>query len=132
MSTDPPGLHPPLSYVLVATTEGEVRQVARWLFNASLSPQVEVVLVAPSRVLAHVPARVIPPRVVLASAPAPADVNLLRMAGAAVTTGLVVIVIECEGDFTSRIKDPFAAQPAGPSESPELAKWADALDEVAR
>jgi hypothetical protein len=121
-----------LSYVLVATTEAEVREVARWLFAATLSPQVEVVLVAPSRVLAKVPARVIPPRVTLASAPAPADVNALRLAGAAVTTGLVVIVIECEGDFSARIKDPFSAQPAGPADSPELARWADALDQVSR
>ena len=39
----------------------------------------------------------VPSRVTLASAPAPADLKSLRLAGAAVTTGLVVIVIECEG-----------------------------------
>ena len=46
--------------------------------------------------------------------------------------GLVVIVIECEGDFTARIRDPFAAQPVGPATSPELARWANELDEAAR
>ena len=123
---------PQLSYVLVATTETEVRDVARWLFTATLSPQVEVVLVAPSRALAHVAARTIPPRVRLASSPNPADLNALRMAGAAVSTGLVVIVIECQGDFTSRIRDPFTAEPTGPSPSTELARWAEDLDEATR
>lgn len=132
MASDHPELHPPLSYVLVATTEDEVRQVARWLFTATLSPQVEIVLAAPARVLAHVPARVMPPRVRLASAPDPAGLSSLRMAGAAVTNGLVVIVIECEGDFTSRIRDPFAAQLVSPAVSPELARWADELDGAAR
>ncbi len=123
---------PPLSYVLVATTDAEVRQVAGWLFTANLSPQVEVVLAAPARVLAQVAARVIPPRVRLASATEPATINTLKMVGAAATSGLVVIVIECEGDFTSGIRDPFAALPEGPAGSPELARWADELAEFSR
>jgi hypothetical protein len=129
MVKDPADL-PPLSYVLVATTEADVRHTARWLFSANLSPQVEIVLVAPSKVLAHVPARVIPPRVRLASAPGTPSLNTLRLAGAAVTTGLVVIVIECEGDFTARIRDPFAAQAAVTGGSAELAQWAGELDAV--
>jgi hypothetical protein len=130
MSTQSGDVLPPLSYVLVATTEDEVRVVARWLYGAPLSPQVEVVLAAPARALGHVPARVIPPRVRLASAPGTPTLNALRMAGAAVTTGLVVIVIECQGDFTVRIRDPFAAQPVAAGGSPELARWATELDTV--
>lgn len=112
--TGAPGEHPqaeqaiPLSYVLVAETSDQVHEVAQWLREHPLSDKVEVVLAAPARVMASIPGRLLPSWVRTASAFDPPNRNAIKMAGAAETTGLVVIVIDCEDDFASRLRDPFA------------------------
>jgi hypothetical protein len=47
-----------------------------------------------------------------------------------VTTGLVVIVIDCDEDFEARLQGPAASASPGATSgnSPELARWAAELD----
>jgi hypothetical protein len=96
---------------------------------ATIAPEIEIVLAAPVRVLARTAARVVPRRAHLASSRGE-DRIAVRRAGAVVTTGLVVIVIDCDEDFEARLKGPAAgAVPDATSgNSPELARWAAELD----
>jgi hypothetical protein len=107
----------PLSYVLVAETVDQVHEVAQWLREHPLSDKVEVIVSAPARVMASIPGRLMPSWVRTASAINPPNRNAIKMAGAAETTGLVVIVIDCEDDFASRLRDPFAPIPAADADS---------------
>ena len=107
---------PPLSYVLVAETRKQVHDVAQWLKANPISEKVEIVLAAPTSIIAGMPARMVPARVRLASAMGPPNKTAIKVAGAAQTTGLVVIVIDCEDDFAARLRDPFAAAPADTGE----------------
>ena len=131
MPPRPDYARPPLSYVLAATTEEEVHVVAQWLWRAPISPQIEIVLAAPAVVLSWIAGSLIPPRVRLASAIRPQDRKAIRVAGAAVTTGLVVIVIDCDDDFAAKFRDPFAPGAASSEPPPqELVRWASQLEEV--
>lgn len=129
--TPEPATRPPLSYVLAAITPDEVQRVARWLWSAPIGEQIEIVLAAPAPIFGRTPARVIPPRVRLASCTRGADRIAVRRAGAAATTGLLVIVIDCDGDFATRLRDPLDQDPSRDlTPTPELARWADELDRV--
>jgi hypothetical protein len=105
---------PPVSYVLAALTRDEVHNAASWLRDNSVSDQVEIVLAAPARALAQVPSRVIPRGIQLASAQATQDRKEVRIAGARHTTGLVVIVIDCDEEIGDKLRDPFSPTMAGP------------------
>jgi hypothetical protein len=120
---------PQLSYVFAATSAEELPRVARWLWRASCAPEIEVVLAAPARLPARTAARVVPRRANLASSGGE-DRIAVRRAGAAVTTGLVVIVIDCDEDFEARLQGPAAGASPGATSgnSPELARWAAELD----
>ena len=119
---------PPLSYVFAAISGEELQRVVRWLWRAPIAPEIEVVLAAPVRVLARTAARVVPPRAQLASSRAE-DRIAVRRAGAVVTTGLIVIVIDCDDDFEAKLRGPGAgAAPSASGGSPEFARWAAELD----
>lgn len=119
---------PQLSYVLSAMTDQEVHNVACWLRDNQLSPEVEIVLAAPGKVFSRVAARAIPPHVRLASADGAVDRKAVQVAGARQTTGLVVICLSCEDDLGSMLRDPFAAPTPG-AEDPS--QWTnDAVAEL--
>lgn len=119
----------PLSYVLVAETRAQVHEVAQWLRAHPISPQVEIVLAAPAAVMTSLPARLVPARVRATSVANPPNRNAIKMAGAAATTGLVVIVIDCEDDFAVRLRDPFAANPVtGAEPGTDLHKFLSEID----
>ena len=115
---------PQLSYVLAATSAAEVHHAAAWLRRVSLSTPIEIVLAAPGAVFAWVAARAIPPRVRLASAIGPGDRRSVRVAGARATTGLVVVVIDCDQDLDSKFNDPFAVGGQG-TDLVDPSSWVD-------
>ena len=102
-----------------------MHNVAQWLWRARLSPQIELVLAAPAVVLSWIAGRLIPPRVRIASAIGARDRKAIRVAGAVVTTGLIVIVVDCNEDFASKTRDPFSdgGEPSDPIRR-EVVRWA--------
>jgi hypothetical protein len=120
-----------LSYVLAALTPDEVHEASRWLHTHPVTSGVEVVLAAPAEALARIPARVIPAGIRLASAPPTADRKLVRTAGARITTGLVVMVVDCNENLDqqlARASGPGSRDPGGPFEDPST--WAGRPEEV--
>lgn len=117
---------PQLSYVFAATTSEEVHKVAAWL-RTNRPAGAEIVLAAPSRVFADVAGPTIPLGVILASAPTAGgeDRKSVRVAGARVTTGLIVVAVDCDGDIAIRMQE----QPDSLREA-EAAEAAAAWSEV--
>ncbi|MGE0443209.1 MAG: hypothetical protein AB7L66_07805 [Gemmatimonadales bacterium] len=105
--TEPIASRPQLSYVLAATSAAELHDAAAWLSRTPLSPELEIVLAAPGPVMSRVAARSIPAGIKLVSAYGEPDRRAVRVAGARMTTGLVVMVIDCNEDLSSRFRDPF-------------------------
>lgn len=104
-----------------------MHEALSFLRATPISPHIEVVLCAPATALAHVAARLVPPRIRLASAMAPNDRREIRIAGARATTGNLVIVVDCNEDLKGRLTDPFAnGEPPPSAENP--AAWAADLD----
>jgi hypothetical protein len=118
-----PEQRPHLSYVLAAANAEEVHKVAAWLRQGTVPPDVEIVLAAPGQVFGHVAARTIPDRVITASADPQADRKAIRVAGARVTSGLIVIAVDCDDDIAARMRDPFEGE--DPSERPDPATWSE-------
>ena len=119
---------PELSYVVAAMTADEVHNAARWLREHPVSPKVEIVLAAPGSILARVAARVIPPGVRIASAEPPIDRKAVRVAGARATTGLVVIVVDCDDDLDAKLRDPFAVGEQAPVIVEDPLAWVGELE----
>jgi hypothetical protein len=117
--TDRQAPRPELSYVLAAITTDEVDNAVSWLRRTTRAPEIEIVLAAPASVLARVAGRMIPPRVRLASAINPPNRKAVRLAGAQLTTGLVVMVVDCDEDIASRA-NVGATPPAASIEDAEI------------
>ena len=100
---------PRLSYVLAATDSVELARVVTWLRQRRMSPDIEIVVAASASDLARTAGRLVPPWVRLAGAIKPADRKAVRVVGARASTGSVVIVVDCNDDFSSRIGDPFGS-----------------------
>jgi hypothetical protein len=117
--------------VLAALTPDEVHEASRWLHTHPVTPGVEVVLAAPAEALARIPARVIPAGVRLASAPPTADRKLVRTAGARITTGLVVMVVDCNENLDqqlARVPGAGSRGAGGPFEDPST--WAGQPEDI--
>jgi hypothetical protein len=122
---------PHLSYVLAATDAAELAKALTWLRAHPLSPQVEVVLAAPASELARTAGRIIPSWVRLAGAIRPADRNAIRVAGAQVTSGGIVMVVDCDEDLGAKVQDPFDRDAQVPVSVAPAADWSAATHDDA-
>jgi diadenosine tetraphosphatase ApaH/serine/threonine PP2A family protein phosphatase len=116
---------PQLSYVLAAMTSAEMNRAVAWLRSTPPAPGVEVVLAAPASLFARVAGRVIPEHVQLASAIRPVDRKAVRVAGAQVTTGLVVMVVDCDDDIAGKLRGPLGGSSASAGQFEDPATWVD-------